>query len=260
MVRTPRTIRWDDLTGAMDVRRAFAGIGGSKPGGGSGADACESGDDRPGARGFGQYTTASICRRLHAAIRVREIVASPRVPGLSTSSSRKIDFHAARNVVAETLRIAGDQRTARAVIAPAFPAQGAHGGKGPWSMSGVPLAETVLPSDALSPPPLAPLQQVLPKPGRAGVAIAGAAMISAASRISASGIVDGATDADLAATVSACRPARRTAAGGFGGNHKPLARACFGTAVSRRSGEELTGTIVFAVGSRAVQSAERSNP
>jgi len=123
----------------------------------------------------------------------------------------------------------------------------------------VPLAETAFARDALSPPPLAPLQQVFAEaqPGM-GIAIAAAAdAFNVGSNIRI-WIADGATDADLAATVSAVHgQLGELLLAGSAGITKPLARACFGAAVSQAAPEKLTGTIVFVVGSRAVQSAEQ---
>src|SRR5437762_225267 len=83
--------------------------------------------------------------------------------------------------------------------------------------------------------PLAPLQQVFAeaRPGL-GVAIAGAANdFSGGSNIRI-WIADGATDADLAATVGTVQGRLgELLLAGSAGITKPLARACFGAAVSQ---------------------------
>jgi uncharacterized protein YgbK (DUF1537 family) len=162
-------------------------------------------------------------------------------------------------VVAETRALLETSGRRAAVVAAAFPAQGRTVKGGVVHVNGVPLAETAFASDALSPPPLAPLQQVFAeaRPGL-GVAIAGATDDFSSQSNIRIWIADGATDADLAATVSAVQGRLgELLLGGSAGISKPLARACFGAAGSQVAPEKLAGTIVFAVGSRAVQSAEQ---
>jgi len=77
-------------------------------------------------------------------------------------------------------------------------------------------------------------------------------------RISGVWIADGATMQTWLLRLARCQGRLgELLLAGSAGITKPLARACFGAAVSQAAPEKLTGTIVFAVGSRAVQSAEQ---
>jgi D-threonate/D-erythronate kinase len=211
-----------------------------------------------GARVVAVNTDSRHLPAVQAATRVREIVRRLG-PDAFDVIVKKIDSTLRGNVVAETLALleAGGRR--RAVIAPAFPAQGRTVKNGLVYVNGVPLAQTAFARDALSPPPLAPLQEVFAEaePGF-GVANSGAGGdFSSGSNIRV-WIADGATDADLAATVSAVQDQLgEVLLAGSAGITKPLARACFDGMVSRAAPKILAGTIVFAVGSRAMQSAEQ---
>jgi uncharacterized protein YgbK (DUF1537 family) len=257
MVPPPRVlIVADDLTGAMDSAGPFAGTGVetwvvATP------MQCDPATIA-GARVVAVNTDSRHLPAAQAATRVREIVRRLG-PDAFDVIVKKIDSTLRGNVVAETLALleAGGRR--RAVIAPAFPAQGRTVKNGLVYVNGVPLAQTAFARDALSPPPLAPLQQVFAEaePGF-GVANSGAGGdFSSGSNIRV-WIADGGTDADLAATVSAVQDQLgEVLLAGSAGITKPLARACFDGMVSRAAPKKLTGTIVFAVGSRAMQSAEQ---
>lgn len=257
MTEGPRVlIVADDLTGAMDSAGPFAEIGVE-----TWVVAAPMQCDPAmvaRARVVSVNTDSRHLPAAQAATRVREIVRRLG-PGAFDVVVKKIDSTLRGNVVAETLALLEASGRRGAVIAPAFPAQGRTVKGGIVHVNGVPLAETSFASDALSPPPLAPLQQVFAEaqPGL-GVAIAGAAEdFSNQSKIRI-WIADGATDADLAATVNAVQgQLGELLLAGSAGITKPLARACFGGTVSQAAPEKLTGTIVFAVGSRAVQSAEQ---
>jgi len=257
MVQTLRVlIVADDLTGAMDSAGPFAEIG-VETWVVAAPMQCDPATIAR-ARVVSVNTDSRHLPAAQAATRVREIVRRLG-PGAFDVVVKKIDSTLRGNVVAETLALLETSGRRGAVIAPAFPAQGRTVKSGVVHVNGVPLAETAFARDALSPPPLAPLQQVFAEaqPGL-GVAIAGAADdFSSGSNIRV-WIADGATDADLAATVSAVQGRLgELLLAGSAGITKPLARACFGAAVSQAAPEKLTGTIVFVVGSRAVQSAEQ---
>jgi D-threonate/D-erythronate kinase len=257
MVQNPRVlIVADDLTGAMDSAGPFAGIG-VETWVVAAPLQCDPATIAR-ARVVSVNTDSRHLPAVHAATRVREIVRRLG-PGAFDVVVKKIDSTLRGNVVAETLALLEASGRRAAVVAAAFPAQGRTVKGGVVHVNDVPLAETAFASDALSPPPLAPLQQVFAeaRPGL-GVAIAGATdEFSSQSNIRV-WIADGATDADLAATVSAVQG--RLGAlllAGSAGLSKALASACFGAAGSQVAPEKLAGTIVFAVGSRAVQSAEQ---
>ena len=257
MTQNPRVlIVADDLTGAMDSAGPFAEIGVE-----TWVVAVPMQCDPAtiaGARVVSVNTDSRHLPAVQAATRVREIV---RRLGLEAFDIvvKKIDSTLRGNVVSETLALLEASGRRRAVIAPAFPAQGRTVKNGVVHVNGVPLAETAFARDALSAPPLAPLQQVFGEavPGL-GVAIAGPGNDFSSALNIRIWIADGATDADLAATVSAVQDQLGDLLlAGSAGITKPLALACFDRMVSRVAPKKLTGTIVFAVGSRAVQSAEQ---
>lgn len=257
MVHNPRVlIVADDLTGAMDSAGPFA----------------ETGVDTWVVAAPMQCDPATIARArvvsvntdsrhlpaAQAATRVRDIVRhfGPRSFDVVV---KKIDSTLRGNVVTETLALLEASGRRAAVIAPAFPAQGRIVKNGVVHVNGVTLAETAFARDALSPPPLTSLQEAFAE-ARQGldVAIASAAADFSVGTNIRIWIADGVTDADLAATVSAVQQhLDELLLAGSAGITNPLARACFGAAGSQAAPEKLTGSIVFAVGSRAVQSAEQ---
>ncbi|HEV8261561.1 MAG TPA: four-carbon acid sugar kinase family protein [Burkholderiales bacterium] len=246
----------DDLTGAMDSAGPFAGIG-VETWVVAAPMQCDS-VTIARARVVSVNTDSRHLPAAQAATRVRDIVRRLD-PGAFDVVVKKIDSTLRGNVVAETLALLEISGRRGAIIAPAFPAQGRTVKNGVIHVNGVPLAETAFASDALSPPPLAPLQRVFAEaqPGLDVVNAGAADDFSSGSNIRI-WIADGATDADLAATVGTVQGRLgELLLAGSAGITKPLARACFGAAVSQAAPEKLTGTIVFAVGSRAVQSAEQ---
>jgi uncharacterized protein YgbK (DUF1537 family) len=245
----------DDLTGAMDSAGPFAGIG-VETWVVAAPMQCDPATIAR-ARVVSVNTDSRHLPAVQAATRVREIVRRLG-PGAFDVVVKKIDSTLRGNVVAEILALLETSGRRAAVVAAAFPAQGRTVKGGVVHVNGVPLAETAFARDALSPPPLAPLQQVFAeaRPGL-GVAIAGATDDFSSQSNIRIWIADGATDADLAATVSAVQGrVGELLLAGSAGITKQLARSCFGAGVSQ-SVPEITGTIVFAVGSRAVQSAEQ---
>ncbi len=147
----------DDLTGAMDVAGPFAPVlpdtrvvalpAATTPAELAGADVVS-------------VNTAS--RHLPAAeasARVREAAVllaagDPRV------LLKKIDSTLRGNVVAETLALREAMGCARVLVAPGFPAQGRTVEQGVVHVRGHALRDTEFARDALSPPPLEPLQVV----------------------------------------------------------------------------------------------------
>lgn len=257
MVRNPRVlIVADDLTGAMDSAGPFAEVG-VETWVVAAPMQCDPATIAR-ARVVSVNTDSRHLPAAQAATRVREIVRRLG-PGDFDIIVKKMDSTLRGNVVAETLALLEASGRRGAVIAPAFPAQGRTVKNGMVHVNGVPLADTAFARDALSPPPLAPLDQVFTeaRPGL-GVALTGAAGDFGSQSNIRIWIADGVTDADLAATVSAVQHRLGDLLlAGSAGITKSLARACFGAAVSQVAPEKLTGTIVFVVGSRAVQSAEQ---
>jgi uncharacterized protein YgbK (DUF1537 family) len=192
-----------------------------------------------------------------AAARLRDIV--QRLPGTFDVVVKKIDSTLRGNVVAETLALLEVSGRRAAVVAAAFPAQGRTVKYGLVHVNGVPLAETAFARDALSPPPLAPLQRVFAEARPdLGVAGAGPANDFSGGSNTRIWIADGAVDEDLAATVSAVQHRLgELLLAGSAGITKPLARALFSKEGSHTPPRKLAGTIVFTVGSRAIQSAEQ---
>ena len=94
-----------------------------------------------------------------AAARVRSIVERLCTPA-GEICIKKIDSTLRGNVAAETLAAMHALGRANAIIVPAFPAQGRTVVGGMVHVNGVPLPQTGFARDALSPPPLAPLDQV----------------------------------------------------------------------------------------------------
>ena len=257
MMENPRVlIVADDLTGAMDSAGPFAEIGVE-----TWVVAAPMHCDPARiarARVVSVNTDSRHLPPAQAATRVRDVVRAIG-HGAFDVIVKKIDSTLRGNVVAETLALLETSGRRGAVIAPAFPAQGRTVKNGMVHVNGVPLAQTAFARDALSPPPVAPLQQVFAeaRPGLT-VAISGAADDFSSGSNVRIWITDGTTDADLAATVSAVQHQfAELLLAGSAGITKVLARACFGAATSKAAPEKLTGTIVFVVGSRAVQSAEQ---
>ena len=246
----------DDLTGAMDSAGPFAESGVETWVVAAPMDCDPTMIAR--ARVVAVNTDSRHLSAAQAATRVRDIVSRLGHQAFEVVI-KKIDSTLRGNVVGETLALLETSGRRAAVVAAAFPAQGRTVKNGTVYVHGVPLAETAFARDALAPPPLAPLQQIFAESRPdLDVAVAGAAAEYGSSSSIRIWIADGATDADLAATVAAVQ--HRLGAlllAGSAGITKPLARALFGAAALPGSPHALAGTIVFAVGSRAVQSAEQ---
>ena len=170
---------------------------------------------------------------------------------------KKIDSTLRGNVVAETRALMQASRRPDAVVAPAFPAQGRTVRGGVVHVNGTPLPQTGFAKDKLSPPPLRPLHEEF---ASGGIAAAwGAATGTFLGKpFEGARIVDAEQDADLAAAVDAIRPRLHgTLLAGSAGLTQALARACFSGRTAAQESRSVQGTIVFAVGSRAAQSAEQ---
>src|SRR5258706_15952388 len=124
-------------------------------------------------------------------------------------------------------------------------------------VDGRPLAQTAFAKDALSPSPLAPLQQVFAaaKPGLRVKAAAPSDAFEAGTDI---WIVDSEIDADLARIVETLASRMNSVLMvGSAGLTRALALVCFDGHPTSSGPQHVTGTIVFAVGSRAARSAEQ---
>jgi uncharacterized protein YgbK (DUF1537 family) len=189
-----------------------------------------------------------------AAHRVREIAA--RLGSGYDVVFKKVDSTLRGNVVAETLALMQATGRRRAIVAPAFPAQGRTVSGGVVHVKGIPLAQTPFAHDKLSPPPLEPLHEAF-SAHVAAKAVA-PARIAPASGGDGVLVVDAASDADLDATVEAIgADLDGVLLAGSAGLTQALARKFFAGAAAGREAGKVRGTIVFAVGSRAVQSAEQ---
>lgn len=245
----------DDLTGAMDSAGPFAAAGVE-----TWVVAAPMQCDPASLRSASVVSVNTDSRHLpatRAAEKVREAVLHLGA-GNFQIVVKKIDSTLRGNVVAETLALLDATGRSGVVVAPAFPAQGRTVAGGVVYVNGTPLAQTGFARDALSPPPLAPLHQVFAQ-ARAGIQ---ARSVAAADAFAGDGtrvwIVDAAVDADLVTMVDTIRPRLGSLLlAGSAGLTQALARACFDAKVMPAGAGQVQGTIVFAVGSRAAQSAEQ---
>lgn len=143
----------DDLTGAMDVAGPFAAVlpdtrvlalPQARP-------------DDLGAAMVLSVNTAS--RHLPAAQAAAAVTRAATLLGQGGARLllKKVDSTLRGHVVAETCALLACAPRARVLVAPAFPAQGRVVSAGMVHVRGVPLARTEFATDALSPPPLEPL-------------------------------------------------------------------------------------------------------
>ncbi len=252
----------DDLTGAMDSAGPFAALGVETwvvavPPGKQGAGHSISLDN---ARVVSVNTDSRHLSAAQAAQRIDEIARHLDFGGFDIVV-KKIDSTLRGNVVAETLALAAASGRRKALIAPAFPAQGRTMRNGVVHVDGKPLAQTAFANDALSPPPLAPLHQVFAtmRPDLRVDVVAPASAFDGEADI---WVADCAVDADLSAAIAAMGADRVARMGdvlmaGSAGLTQALARACFPSGASAAVPGRIDGTIVFAVGSRAARSAEQ---
>ena len=255
MMRKPRVlIVADDLTGAMDSAGPFAAAGVE-----TWVVAVPMRCDPATLKSARVVSVNTDTRHLPAdlaAARVRDIVGHLGASGFDIVV-KKIDSTLRGNVVAETMALLDISGRREAVVAAAFPAQGRTVRGGVVHVDGRPLAQTDFAKDALSPPPLAPLQEVfaLAKPGlRVQTVTAAPALLGGADVW----VADSEVDADLTGIVTrfADRANDVLMVGSAGLTHA-LALVCFDGGPVPASPQRVTGTIVFAVGSRAMRSAEQ---
>ena len=254
-MREPRVlIVADDLTGAMDSAGPFAALGLE-----TWVVAMPLHCDPAALAGARIVSVNTDTRHLDAraaAARVEDIVRHLGAGGFDILI-KKIDSTLRGNVVAETLALRCVSGRQVVLVAVAFPAQGRTVRQGVVHVDGKPLAQTAFAHDALSPPPLAPLQDIFAAADRslrvrtaaAGDDFAGNADIW---------IADSALDADLGKIAHAFRTRMgSTLMAGSAGLTQAIASACFDVQPAPPRPHAVTGTIVFAVGSRAARSAEQ---
>ena len=255
MMRKPRVlIVADDLTGAMDGAGPFAAAGVE-----TWVVAVPMRCDPATLKSARVVSVNTDTRHLPAALaaaRVRDIVGHLGAGGFDIVV-KKIDSTLRGNVVAETMALLDISGRREAVVAAAFPAQGRTVRGGIVHVDGKPLAQTAFAKDALSPPPLAPLQEVfaLAKPGLRVQTLTAAPALHGAVDV---WVADSEVDADLTGIVTrfAAR-ANDVLMVGSAGLTRALALVCFDGGPAPASPQRVTGTIVFAVGSRAMRSAEQ---
>ncbi len=254
MTRQPRAlIVADDLTGAMDAAGPFAALGVE-----TWVVAVPIRCDPASLLTARVVSVNTDSRRLpaaEAATRVREIVRHLGGGGFDIIV-KKIDSTLRGNVVAETMALLDGSGRRQAVVAAAFPAQGRTVRGGVVHVDGKPLAQTAFAKDVLSPPPLAPLQEVFTaaKSGLRVVAVAASDAFNTAVDV---WIADSEVDADLTRIVKAFALRMHSVLMvGSAGLTTALASVCFDRHPAPAL-PHLTGTIVFAVGSRAMRSAEQ---
>ena len=255
MAEPPRVlIVADDLTGAMDSAGPFAAFGIE-----SWVVAVPMRCDPASLKSARVVSVNTDTRHLSAdlaAARVREVARHLGAGGFDIVV-KKIDSTLRGNVVAETLALLDTSGRRQAVVAPAFPGQGRTVRGGIVYVDGRPLAQTAFSKDALSPPPLAPLQQVFAA-AKAGLRVSTAAPSDAFDGGVDIWIADSEIDADLTRIVEAFASRMgRVLMVGSAGLTRALALVCFDGHPIPAAPQHVTGTIVFAVGSRAARSAEQ---
>jgi len=255
MIQLPRVlIVADDLTGAMDSAGPFATLGietwvVAVP------MRCDPASLRS-ARVVSVNTDSRHLAAAEAAARVNAIVRHLGTDGFDIIV-KKIDSTLRGNVVAETLALLDASGRREAVVAAAFPAQGRTVRGGVVHVDGKPLAQTAFAKDALSPPPLSPLQEVFAA-AKPGMRVRAALPSDAFATGTDVWIADSEVDADLTRIVEAfAARMNRVLMVGSAGLTRALATVCFDAQPAPAARQPVTGTIVFAVGSRAARSAEQ---
>jgi D-threonate/D-erythronate kinase len=255
MTRQPRVlIVADDLTGAMDSAGPFATLGVE-----TWVVAAPMRCDPASLNSAGVVSVNTDTRHLpgpQAAARVIEIVRHLEVGGFDIVV-KKIDSTLRGNIVTETMALLDASGRREVVVAAAFPAQGRTVRGGIVHVDGKPLAQTAFAKDALSPPPLAPLQEVFAA-AKSGLRVAAVAPSDAFNAGADIWIVDGVVDADLTKIVETLASrVNSVIMVGSAGLTRALALVCFDGHPAPTGPQHVTGTIVFAVGSRAARSAEQ---
>ena len=244
----------DDLTGAMDSAGPFAALGietwvVAMP------MRCDPASLQS-ARVVSVNTDTRHLPAAQAAARVGGIVQHLGSGGFDIIV-KKIDSTLRGNVAAETMALLDVSGRREAVVAAAFPAQGRTVRGGVVHVDGKPLAQTAFSKDALSPPPLAPLREVFAA-ARSGLRVTAAAPSDAFDSGADIWIADSEVDADLTRIVETfASRISRVLMVGSAGLTRALASVFFGGHPAPAAPRHVTGTIVFAVGSRAARSAEQ---
>jgi uncharacterized protein YgbK (DUF1537 family) len=248
----------DDLTGALDVAGPFAARGQHT------VVAVDEQACTPAALAEARVVSINATSRHlpadRAAVLVREVVRR-LCPHQAPILVKKIDSTLRGNVVAETLAMLEASGRRNAIVAPAFPAQGRTVSQGIVYVRGEALARTPFARDALSPPPLEPLDAVfraaMPAASVAAVGPDGPFQLARGADPVRVYVVDSASDADLERTVRALQSRLgECILVGSAGIANAVARVCMDAGAARPV-PRLTGDILFAVGSRAEQSAEQ---
>ncbi len=255
MLQSPRVlIVADDLTGAMDSAGPFAALGVE-----TWVVAVPLRSDPASLKSARVVSVNTDTRHLsgaQAAARVSEVVTHLGVGGFDIVV-KKIDSTLRGNVVAETMALLDVSGRREVLVAAAFPAQGRTVRGGIVHVDGKALAQTAFAKDALSPPPLAPLQQAFAE-ANSGLRVAAVAASDAFDAGTEIWIADSEIDADLTRIVQSFASRMNSVLMvGSAGLTRALALACFDGHPVPSGPHHVTGTIVFAVGSRAARSAEQ---
>lgn len=246
----------DDLTGALDVAGPFAARGHA-----TWAVVNPRACTREQFAGADVVSVNCASRHLPAAEAagvVRDAI-ERLCPPQAEILIKKIDSTLRGNVVAETMAALAASGRPNAVVVPAFPGQGRTVVRGMVHVEGVPLPQTGFARDALSPPPLEPLDRVFraaaPRAQVDSVPPAGPFMLAKRGEAPHVFVVDSETDADLQHTVRALGTGLRDCVlVGSAGIAAAVAQVCLasGAAPAR---PRISGQVLIAVGSRAGQSA-----
>jgi uncharacterized protein YgbK (DUF1537 family) len=248
----------DDLTGALDVAGPFANRGHAT------WVAVEPGKVDPVQFADAEVLSVNATSRhlpaAQAAALVRETVGR-LCPADAQIVIKKIDSTLRGNVAAETLAALAACGRSNAIVMPAFPAQGRTVAGAMVHVHGVPLPQTAFARDALSPPPLEPLDRVFRAAAPAAMvrAVGPSGGFELAARREALRIfvVDAASDADLDAAVLALGPGIGDCVlVGSAGIAAAVARVCMRDR-PHAALPRLQGGILMVVGSRAEQSAQQ---
>jgi len=259
MAAVPRLIIVaDDLTGAMDAAAPLA------------------------ERGLSTWVVAEAERYAPRALPLAQVVsinagsrhlskedAAQRVRALSSEWVRpgceilikKIDSTLRGNAVAETLALLETSGRAAAVVAPAFPRQGRTLVAGLVHVHGVPLANSQLARDTLSPPPTEPVHVLF----RAAAPQADVRAVARGASLTVSRVgprqilvVDAVSDEDLRSTVrSLNNQLSDTLLVGSAGIAEAVAHTCFEPPREVPAMPAVREELMFVVGSRTEQSAQQ---
>ena len=249
----------DDLTGAMDVAGPFATRG--QP---TWVVVDHRGCTQEQFRGAAVVSINTASRHLpaeQAAALVRD-AAQRLVPAGTSIVIKKIDSTLRGNVASETLAMMEALGRPNAIVAPAFPGQGRTVRNAVVHVRGVPLAQTGFARDALSRPPLAPLDRVFreaaPSMRATCVAPAGPFALATPTGERTATIVDSESDQDLRQTVQAIEMRLESCVlVGSAGIAAAVAELCLEAGACPEQ-PSVADEVLVMVGSRAEQSVEQS--